>query len=62
MDFKDFFELAMPKISFSYPGGKSRMTSWLFSYFPTKGRIFCEPFCGLGNVFFAAIQKLDFQE
>lgn len=52
----------MFKISFGYPGGKARMTKWLFQYFPKSGNRYVEPFCGLCNVFFAAKQELQFNE
>lgn len=65
MDFKLFLEtteLDMPKVTFPRPGGKARMTKWLFQYFPKNGRIYVEPFAGAGNVFFAAKQELHFRE
>ena len=64
MDFRVFFERTdtVPQISFGYPGGKARMTKWLFQYFPKEGRIYVEPFAGRGNVFFAAKQALHFKK
>ena len=63
MDFRLFLEREnMPKVTFGYPGGKARMTSWLLSYFPKEGRTFVEPFAGTGNVFFAAKQALHFKK
>jgi DNA adenine methylase len=61
MDFKSFLS-DMPKITFGYPGGKARMTSWLFNYFPKEGRQYIEPFAGVGNVFFAAKKTLHFKK
>ena len=61
MDFRKFIEL-MPKVTFGYPGGKARMTGWLFNYFPKEGKTYVEPFAGTGNVFFAAKQALHFKD
>ena len=61
MDFRTFIQI-MPKVTFGYPGGKARMTNWLFNYFPKEGKTYIEPFAGNGNVFFAAKQVLHFKK
>lgn len=43
-------------------GGKARLRDWLMTIFPKKGRIYVEPFCGLGNVTYKAVRDLIFRE
>jgi len=38
-------------IQFPYPGGKAKIRSKLYPYFPEEGRGYLEPFAGRGNVF-----------
>lgn len=40
--------------SFRYMGGKARLRNWLVGFFPPSGRLYVEPFAGLGNVFYLA--------
>lgn len=47
--------------SFRYMGGKARLRKWLLNYFPKSGRVYVEPFAGVGNVFFAVKTELNFQ-
>lgn len=47
--------------SFSYPGGKARLRSWILDYAPTFGNKYVEPFAGRGNVFFLARTRLNFK-
>lgn len=47
--------------SFSYPGGKVRLRSWLAGLFPPGGDRYVEPFAGMGNVFFHARKTLDYK-
>lgn len=49
------------KITYSYMGGKARITEWLLEHFPYEGRNYIEPFAGKGNVYFAAVQRLSYQ-
>lgn len=51
----------MKKITYSYMGGKARITEWLLDHFPYEGRNYIEPFAGKGNVFFAAVQRLSYK-
>lgn len=46
--------------SFRYMGGKARLRKWLVGAFPRTGRVYAEPFVGRGNVFFEAVQRLQF--
>ena len=63
MGFRNYLERTeMRNTTFAIPGGKGRMTSWLFNYFPTEGNKYLEPFAGYGNVFYAAKNKLHFKE
>lgn len=55
-----FEQVRLP--SFSYPGGKVRMRSFVTQYFPRSGKTYVEPFAGLGNVFFYARKHLDFRD
>ncbi len=48
--------------AFRYMGGKAKLRNWLLQYFPKSGWRYIEPFCGRGNVFFAAVGQLDFKE
>jgi len=48
--------------AFRYMGGKARLRNWLIQHFPPSGNIYLEPFAGLGNVFFAAKNSLDFKK
>lgn len=50
----------MKKITYSYMGGKARITNWLLEHFPYQGRRYIEPFAGKGNVYFAAVQSLNY--
>lgn len=43
-------------------GGKVRLRKWLIEKFPQNGRIYFEPFAGLGNVFYLSKQQLKFSE
>ena len=42
----------MPTIPF--PGSKGRLAKQIVSLLPKRGRTYCEPFCGRGNLFWAA--------
>lgn len=42
-------------------GGKARLRKWLVEHFPESGQFYIEPFAGKGNVFFHAVQHLNFQ-
>jgi len=42
----------MPTIG--YPGGKARLSRTIISFLPKQGRTYVEPFCGRGNLFWAA--------
>jgi site-specific DNA-adenine methylase len=46
--------------TFSYPGGKARLSRTFIPYFPQIGGTFCDVFAGRGNVFFAAASTLQF--
>jgi len=39
---------------FQYSGGKGRVRNWIIQYFPRAVRTYCEPFAGLGNVYWKA--------
>jgi site-specific DNA-adenine methylase len=47
--------------SFAYPGGKVRMAATILPLIPPSGHIYCEPFAGRGNVFFAAAGILNYE-
>jgi hypothetical protein len=38
----------------AYPGGKGRLAQEIVSFLPKSGRVYCEPFCGRGNLFWSA--------
>lgn len=46
--------------AFRFMGGKARLRNWLTEHFPKTGSFYCEPFLGRGNVFFKAIEVLNF--
>lgn len=47
--------------AFRHMGGKARLRKWLVEHFPSSGQFYIEPFAGKGNVFYEAVQQLDFQ-
>ncbi len=49
-------------VSFRYQGGKSRIVNWLKLHFPSRGRIYLEPFAGRANVFFGIVKSFSYQE
>ncbi len=40
--------------SIAYPGGKARLAQKIISLLPKSGELYCEPFVGRGNLFWAA--------
>jgi site-specific DNA-adenine methylase len=44
-----------------YPGAKGRLAPFLVSMMPKDGRFYIEPFAGRGNVYFAAVEVLNFR-
>lgn len=47
--------------AFRHMGGKARLRKWLVGYFPDgDGGTYLEPFAGKGNVFFEAVQRLNY--
>jgi len=44
--------------SFRHMGGKARLRKWLISHFPAQADMYLEPFCGKGNVYYAACDSL----
>ena len=43
-----------PAPTIAYPGGKARLAKKIVSFLPKQGRTYVEPFCGKGNIFWAA--------
>lgn len=50
------------RVSFAIMGGKSRIANWLCNHFPLEGNTYLELFAGRGNVFFTAINKLQYSQ
>lgn len=47
--------------AFRHMGGKARLRKWLVDHFPDgDGGTYLEPFAGKGNVFFEAVQRLNY--
>src|ERR1035438_5680299 len=38
-------------LGFTYSGGKMKLSKYISPFMPPSGRIYCEPFAGLGNVY-----------
>ena len=46
--------------TFRYMGGKARLRKWLVEKFPKSGNVYFEPYAGMANVFFLAVNELNF--
>lgn len=43
--------------AFNYPDGKAKYRHRIVDQFPKRGRVYCEPFAGAGNVFYEACSR-----
>jgi site-specific DNA-adenine methylase len=49
-------------LGFTYSGGKNRLAKSILPYMPQEGRIYCEPFAGLGAIYWRMALSADYDQ
>jgi hypothetical protein len=49
-------------LGFTYSGGKMKLAKYISPFMPSSGRIYCEPFAGLGNLYWRMATTSDYEQ